>query len=48
MLGAQQLAQQNALAGYNAANQQAAAQRAGLFDLAAAGVSAALPFALGG
>ena len=48
VLGAQQLAQQNALAGYNAANQQAAAQRAGLFDLAAAGVSAALPFALGG
>ena len=47
VLGAQQLVQQNQLAGFNAANQQAAAQRAGLFDLASAGVTAALPFALG-
>ena len=46
VLGAQSLANQQQLAAFNAANQQSAANRGGLFGLGSAAISAGLPLLL--
>ena len=47
VLGAQQLANNQQLAAFNAANQQAASQRGGLFGLGSAALTAGLPLLFG-